>query len=147
MNLEYGIQHCDAEFHDLEMKELEPTKGQIWVTFRPLDMPTRPRHIYVALKGEWGFVDLTFTRSLTRLFAPVVQPLLCDDMTLVQTGKSAAIRIRVLGFKVREPHEIAMPKVRLAFSACVRLIQFYRAHREVLNQLSAESFPLAPLVY
>lgn len=104
-------------------------------------MPTRPRRIYISLKGDRGFIDLTFTPSLARLFSPWVNPLLERDMTVHQTGKSAAIRIVVEGFKVSEPDGTALSKVRVAFAASVRLVQFYRHNRETLNHVASESLP------
>jgi hypothetical protein len=86
-------------------------------------------------------MDLTFTGSAAHLFSPLVQPHLENDMTVHQTGKSAAIRIRVEGFKVSEPPDTVLPKVRAAFAACVRLIRFYRQNREVLDKAASESVP------
>jgi hypothetical protein len=138
-NAAYEI--ATKEFPDLEMKPLELTKGSTWITIRPLDMPTHPRHIYISLKGDRGFIDLTFTSSLARLFSPLVNPLLERDMTVHQTGKSAAIRIVVDGFKISEPDGTALSKVRVAFAASVRLVQFYRHNRETLNSVASESLP------
>lgn len=129
------------EFPDLEMQPLELTKDSTWINFRPQDMPTRPRRIYVSFKGDRGFMDLTFTDSAARLLSPLVQPHLENDMTVHQTGKSAAIRIRVEGFKVSEPFDTLLPKVRAAFAACVRLIRFYRQNRENLDKAASESVP------
>ena len=138
-NTAYDI--ATTEFPDLEMKPLELTKDSTWINIRPLGMPTRPRRVYISLKGDRGFIDLTFTSSLARLFSPLVKPLLENDMTVHQTGKSAAVRIVVEGFKVSEPEGAALSKVRAAFAASVRLVQFYRQHRETLNNAAAESLP------
>jgi hypothetical protein len=129
------------EFLDLEMKPLKLTKDSSWVNFRPRDMPTRPRRIYVSFKGGRGFMDLTFTDSLAPLFFPLVKPLLDDDMTVHQTGKSAAIRLEVEGFSVTEPDEAVLSNLRAAFTACVRLVRFYRRNHEVLNKAASESLP------
>ena len=91
--------------------------------------------------GDHGFMDLTFTGSLARLFSPLVRAVLEDDMTVHQTGKSAAIRIGVEGFRVSLPDEALMSKVRAAFAACVRLIRFYRQNREILDKAASESLP------
>jgi hypothetical protein len=127
------------EFPELEMKPLELTKDSTWINFSPLDMLKGPRRIYVSFKGDRGFMDLTFTGSLARLFSPLVKPLLEDDMTVHQTGKSAAIRIQVEGFKVSD--EAALPKIHAAFAACVRLIKFYRQNKDLLDKISADSLP------
>jgi hypothetical protein len=132
---------ADKDFRELEMQPLELTKDSTWITFRPDDMPTRPRHIYVSFKGDRGFMDLTFTGCAARLFSPLVQPHLENDMTVHQTRKSAAIRIRVEGFKVSEPLDTVLPKVRAAFAACVRLIRFYRQNCKILDKAALESVP------
>jgi hypothetical protein len=129
------------EFPDLEMQTLELTKDSTWINFRPQDMPARPRRIYVSFKGDRGFMDLTFTGSAARLFSPLVHPYLENDMTVHQTGKSAAIRIRVEGFEVSEPLGTVLPKVRAAFTACVRLIRFYRQNCKILDKAASESVP------
>jgi hypothetical protein len=46
-------------------------------------------------------------------------------MTVHQTVASAAIRIETEGFKVADGIEAGLPKVRKAFEASVRLIEFY----------------------
>jgi hypothetical protein len=129
------------DFPDLEMKPLHVTKGSTWITFRPLDMPTQPRLIYVSFKGDCGFMDLTFASCLARLTLPLVRPVLSEEMSVLQTGKSAAIRIVVEPIKICEPYEAEMTKVRVAFEACVRLIRFYRQNREILTQAVAASLP------
>lgn len=138
-NAAYEI--ATKEFPDLEMKPLELTKDSTWINIRPFDMPTRPRRIYVSLKGDRGFIDLTFTSSLARLLSPLVGPLLENDMSVHQTGKSAALRIVVEGFKVSEPKGAALSKVRAAFAASVRLVKFYRQHRDALNTAASDSLP------
>ena len=120
---------ASREFHALEMKPLNLTKDLTWINFRPQDMPTLPKRIYISFKGDRGFMDLTFSDSLAHELIHLVRPLLDPDMTVHQTGKSAAIRIAVDGFKVSESPATAMPKVRAAFIACERLINFYRDHR------------------
>ncbi len=129
------------EFPDLEMRFPEFSKDSTWINFRPLDMPTRPRRIYISFKGDRGYMDLTFTGSLARMFFPLVQPILEDDMTVHQTGKSTAIRIEVEGFKAAMPDETILSKVREGFTACVHLIQFYRKNREILDKAASESLP------
>jgi hypothetical protein len=138
-NAAYDI--ATKEFSDLEMRPPELSKDSTWINIRPQDMPTLPRRIYVSLKGDRGFMDLTFTASLARLFSPLVTPLLEDGMTVHQTGRSAAIRIVVEGFKVSEPEETVLSKVRVAFAACVRLVRFYRNNQKTLDKAASESLP------
>jgi hypothetical protein len=130
-----------SEFPDLEMKRPNNTKGETWITFHPLGFPTRPRYTYVLLKGSKGFVDLTFTGTLARIFSPLVRQLLEDDMEIYQTGKSAAIRLVTYGFEVAEPDDTVMAKVRAAFAAAVKLIRFYRQNRDALDRAASESLP------
>lgn len=133
------------EFPDLEMKPLTVTKDSTWINFRPLDMPTRPRRIYISFKGDRGFMDLTFTACLARLFLPGIKPILADDMTVHQTGKSTAIRIQVDAFEVRDLDDSVRTQIRGAFAACVRLVQFYRKNRQILDQAASLSIQdLAP---
>jgi len=129
------------ESPDLEMQPPKFTKGETWVSFRPLDMPTQPRRIYVNCKGGFGHVDLTFSACLARLFAPRVMGVLEKDMLVQQTGKAAAIRIEVPSFEVCEPNDAVLTKVHAAFGACVRLVRFYRQSRMLLNEAAAASVP------
>ncbi|GJD42012.1 hypothetical protein [Methylobacterium bullatum] len=121
------------EFPILEMKPLKVTKDSTWINFRPRDMPTMPHRIYVSVKGERGYMDLTFSDAQVDLFHGKVAHLLDPDMSVHKTGKSSAIRLQTDGFMPREGLEAAIPKARAAFAACARLIRFYRAHRAELD--------------
>ncbi len=136
---ETAYEIATKEFPELNMREPKVSKDCAWITFRPQDMPTQPRWVYVSMKGDRGFMDLTFGRCLSHLLSPQVSPLLDSDMTIHQTGKSAAIRIRIDGFKVSEINDDARCKLRGAFAACVRLIRFYRQHREKLDLAASKS--------
>lgn len=129
------------EFPDLEMQEPKFTKDQTWVSFRPLGMPTQPRRIYVDCKGAFGHVDLKFSACLARVFAPKVSAVLETDMYVQQTGRATAIRIEVSSFEICELNDVVLTKVRAAFSACVRLVRFYRQNRMLLNDAAAASLP------
>jgi hypothetical protein len=129
------------EFPDLEMQPPKFTKGQTWTAFRPLGMPTQPRRIYIDCKGAFGHIDLTFSACLARLFAPRVAAVLEKDMYVRQKGKAAAIGIEVPSFEICEWDDAVLMKVRAAFSACVRLIQFYRQNSTLLNEAAAASLP------
>jgi hypothetical protein len=136
-----AFQIATTEFPDLEMQPPNFTKGQTWVTFRPLDMPTQPRRVCINAKCDRGYMDLTFSTCLARLFAPLVTPILGSEMYVQQTGKAAAIRIEVPSFKICEPDDAVLTKVRGAFEACVRLIHFYRQNGEILDKAAAASVP------
>ncbi|HYA17254.1 MAG TPA: hypothetical protein VEF06_07300 [Bryobacteraceae bacterium] len=129
------------EFPELEMKPLTVTKDSTWIEFRPKDMPSLPRRIYISFKGDRGFMDLTFSACTAYLFQPRIAALLEPDMTVHQTGKAAAVRIKTDPVLVREVDELARQRLREAFAACVRLIRFYRTNRERLMSAAAESLP------
>jgi hypothetical protein len=128
-----------TEFPILELKPLNLTKDSSWITVRPRDLPTTRVWTYVSLKGDRGYIDLTFTGSSAAAFSETVTPLLKPGMSIHPTGKSAAIRIEVEGFKPREPLTTGIPKVRQAFAACAGLIGFYRTYRQQLDQAARES--------
>lgn len=121
------------EFPVLEMKRLKVTKDSTWITFRPRDMPTTPRHVYVSVKGDRGQMDLTFSGVTAQRFHEAVKHLLDADMSIHQTSASAAIRLEVSGFRIADGVEVGLPRVRSAFSSCGRLIEFYRHNREALD--------------
>jgi hypothetical protein len=129
------------EFPELEMKQPCLTKDSTWINFRPLDMPTHPRRVYVSFKGDHGFIDLTFTACVAHLFQPQVKSFLESGMSVHQTGKSAVIRVNVDPFIVCEPDEPVLSKVRAAFAASAQLIHFYRENREPLSSAAVTSVP------
>jgi hypothetical protein len=131
-----------TEFPILELKPLKLTKGSTWITVRPGDLPTAPLWTYVSLKGDRGYIDLTFTGSSAAVFFEEVSTLLEPGMYIHQTGKSAAIRIEVEGFKTHEPLPVGIPKVRQAFAAAANLIAFYRNHRQWLDQAARNAVPV-----
>lgn len=131
-----------AEFPTLEMKPLRVTKGSTWINLRPRDMPTMPKRIYISLKGDRGFVDLTFTRTTAHRFHQQVKAMLTDGMSIHQTGEAAAIRIETDGFAVTDESELGLSRVRSAFSASARLIEFYRENRDELDRAARQATPI-----
>jgi hypothetical protein len=132
---------ASREFPELEMKARTFTKNQTWIDFRPTGMPSRPIRVAVSLKGGWGVVDLTFSGILSRSFSPLVMPLLEENMTAHQTGKSAAIRLEVESFTVSQVDDSALLRLRKAFEACVHLTRFYYSHRKELDDAALNSLP------
>lgn len=120
------------DFPELEMKPPNFTKGSSWITFRPQDLPTRPKSVQIEFKCRMGHVDLTFSSTDFAAFKQKVDPLLEAGMSAHKTGKSAAVRISVEAFRVSEPDEAALANVRAGFDASKRLINFYRRHRGIL---------------
>ena len=131
-----------TEFPILELKPLNLTKDSTWIVIRPRDLPTAPLWTYVLLKGDRGYIDLTFTGSDAAAFFEDISALLEAGMSIHQTGKSAAIRIEVEGFKTHEPLPMGIPKVRQAFAAAASLISFYRNHRQRLDQAARKAVPV-----
>ena len=127
------------EFPILEMKELSMTKDSTWIVLRPRDMPTMPKTTNIALKGNHGHIDLTFGNTIAHLLAAKVGEILSDDMTIHQTGASAAIRLQAPPFSIGEGLDTGVPKVRAAFVAAKRLIEFYREHRNRLDRAALEA--------
>lgn len=128
-----------SEFPILEMKPLKVSKGCNWITFRPRDIPTQPRQVYVSAKGERGQIDLTFGGVTAHRFHELVSDLLEPDMTVHQTSASTAVRLEVGGFQISDGVKAGMPRVRAAFEACERLIRFYRLHRVELVAASDQA--------
>ena len=137
---------ANKDFPDLEMKPPKFASRQVWIGFRPQEMPTLPRRVYVDLKADRGFADLTFGGILCRLFAPLVSTFLEKDMTAHQASKSTVIRLTFAPFGISDFDSKAEEHVRAAFTACTRLICFYREHRHALDLAASVSLPepLAP---
>lgn len=132
-----------TEFSQLEMKRLKVTKNSTWITFRPRDLPTMPKHVYVSLKGDRGHIDLTFGKTTAYLFKSGIAHLLDPDMSVHQTSASAAIRIETPGFKITEGIVTGLPKVRAAFDASSRLLALYRSARAELDQQAKVATPFS----
>jgi hypothetical protein len=69
-------------------------------------------------------------------------PLLESDMAIHQTAAASAIRIETHGFQPADGIPMGIPRVREAFAAAQRLIEFYRLHRAVLDRAAYEATPL-----
>ena len=122
------------QFLSLELKPLRLTKDSSWITVRPQIMPTQPVWTYISLKADRGFADLTFTGVPASSFTEASPAPLGTGMTVHQTGKSAAIRLRFDGFLPSEPLATALPKVRNAFAASAALVGFYADNKEALDR-------------
>ena len=122
------------DFPELEMRAPKLTKGSSWLTFRPQDLPTQPRSVLVEFKCRMGQVDLTFSNTDFAAFKQKIDSVLGDGMSVHKTGTSTAVRIGVEAFKVSVPDEAALIKVRAGFAASVRLINFYRNNRQLLEE-------------
>jgi hypothetical protein len=130
------------EFPILEMKRLKLTKGSTWITLRPRDFPTMPKYARVDLKGGHGNVDLTFADTTAHQFHAAIQNLLRPQMSVHQTGASAAIRVETPRFGVSEGFSEAAPKIKAAFEAASHLIGFYCQFQKELNEGAAAATPI-----
>lgn len=128
---------AEREFPILEMKPRDLTKNSAWITLRPADMPTKPKLIYIDLKGYRGHVDLLFTKTSFPVFSSLIAPLLEEGMVPAPASASCAVRLKTPAFTVQEGLDFGLPKVRDAFAAAERLVLFYRRNREALDKIAA----------
>jgi hypothetical protein len=129
------------EFLILAMKRLKAAKDQTWADFRPHDMPTRPKRVYIRLKGYPGYVDLTFSNTTAHEFHRKVGSYLSGSMGIHQTAGAAAIRLEVPRFAIAEGLKEGLPKLRQALIASQELIKFYREHRTLLDRAAPDATP------
>ena len=97
---------------------------------------------YIHHKAPNGCVDLTFPNTNSDLLKASA-PFLEDEMTIEQTGKSSAIRLRVSPIMQYENFELERPKVEQAFAAVTKLLSFYDREGARLHPIlaSAASVP------
>jgi hypothetical protein len=86
------------EFPELEMRKPDFARNATWVVFRPKDFPS---HVHVDLKGNKGFIDLTFSGVSFARFEHAVSHLLQDGMSVHQAGRSAVVRFHVSHYSWR----------------------------------------------
>jgi hypothetical protein len=126
-----------SEFSELEMKVPKFAKGRTWAHFRSQGMP---RKVCVCLLGEEGRVELAFANALLQDFQIQVASLLEDGMTLHKNGLTTVIRLQVRPLRIPD---LDKDKTRKALAACTKLVDFYKAHQDELDQAAAKS-PLNP---
>jgi hypothetical protein len=133
---------ASRDFPILEMRKPRFTKDQTWLSLRPRTLPMQPKQIQVLIKGDRGYVDLTFSNTTAHLFASAVTATLLDDMTVHQTAAAAAIRIETPGFRVTDGIVEGIPKVRSAFAAAERLVRLYLENRATLDRAAESATPV-----
>jgi hypothetical protein len=138
---EAAYQLAVHEFPILEMRRLKAAKNNTWADFRPRDMPTQPKRVYIRLKGNRGYVDLTFSSTTAHEFATKLGSSLSVGMTIHQTAGAAAIRLEVPSFAIADGLKEGLPKLRQALIASQELIRFYREHRTRLDRAAADATP------
>ena len=129
------------EFPILEMKRPALTKDSVWIVLRPRDLPTMPKRVSIELKGKNGHVDLTFANTTSHAFHPLVRDLLRPGMTVHQTAAATAIRLTAPAFLVADGIPDGLPKVKAAFAAAARLIEFYRSFATDLDRHAKAATP------
>jgi hypothetical protein len=127
------------DFPQLEMRPQKLTKESVWFTLNPHDFPRRSKRVVIEFKGHLGQIDLTFGETAAYRFQPLVAHLLDPDMTVHQTGQSAAIRLVTPVISIADGILVGLPKVRAAFEASSRLIALYRLARVELDQRAAKA--------
>ena len=100
-----------------------------------------PKNTYISLRGGVGEVSLLIGNTIAHKLSSTVLPIVYADMTLRQASASAAISIETRAFTVSDGVEQGMPKVREAFGAARRLIEFYRQHRDTIVHAANQATP------
>jgi hypothetical protein len=114
------------------MRKPDFARNATWVVFRPQDFPNR---VHVDLKGNKGFIDLTFSEASYETLEEIASCLLTDDMSVHQAGRSAVIRLRVSPLQVPDLGPNTESELREVFQNCSRLIALYRDHRSELDRV------------
>lgn len=133
------------EFGILDMKKQVLTKDSTWITLRPGFMPTGRKQVSIMIKGDRGFVDLTFSNTDAAKFRVAVKSLLEPGMAVCQTTGWAAIRIEVPAFRILDGIEFGLPKVRVVLAAAAKLARLYQQHRPLMDQAVLEATPTGAL--
>ena len=124
----------------VNMKSPGPSwKGETWFRIKSRLLQ---KDAYIHHKAPNGCVDLTFPDTNSDLLKTTA-PFLEDEMTIEQTGKSSAIRLKVSPIMKFEDFELERPKVEQAFAAVTRLLNFYDREGARLHPIlaSAASVP------
>jgi hypothetical protein len=118
---------ASKEFPELEMREPEAKPaGASWIEFRPTALGQR-RRIYHKLDSAVADLQLDDAASFVESLRSNLQCLLADDTKVVQTGKSASVRIEVPHLdRFREFNE-QLDKARAGLRAAYRLLFLSRA--------------------
>lgn len=88
-----------------------------------------PRNVSVYHKAPFGAVDLAFNQTDVSTLQKL-EDLLETDMSLVQTGHSASIRVRVPEIKIFNDFDQEIPKIEESLGAVSRLILFFQQKRQ-----------------
>jgi len=111
-------------------------KGDTWFDFR--SRIRLPKGAYINHKASMGVVDLTFPHTDVGELDHL-KPHLEPNMTQVQTGKSAAVRLeipKIVGF---DDFDRERKSVEISFEAVRRLLNWYIRERVHFNTALSES--------
>lgn len=128
---------CFQEFfadrsQDVHMRE----PGRAWSgeTWFRIKSPLLQQGTYIHHKAPHGCVDLTIPNTNAELLKGAA-PFLENEMTIEQTGKSSAIRLKVSPIMQFENFEQERSKVEQAFASVRQLISFYNRERARLQSI------------
>ncbi|MFQ5931532.1 MAG: hypothetical protein ACE5MM_03905 [Nitrospiraceae bacterium] len=115
---------ASAEFPELRMQ----TPGDLpakstWACFNRTGLP---KGIVIFHKLEKGFVDLSFSATLSSDLAAAYSEVLEGDMEIHQTNKSSVVRMEVPIVDAYEAFDGQTGNVRTCLEAAKRLLNFYR---------------------
>jgi len=114
--------------------------GEIWIK---IWSSLLPQGSYVHHKSDRGFVDLTFPDTNVATLNELTQ-FRDADLTPVQTGKSAAIRIRVLPIRNFNDFDEVQAKAKEAFIAVRCLLNFYVQEKAKFQEVLKRQAETAP---
>ncbi|MEE9140086.1 MAG: hypothetical protein V3U18_04850 [Alphaproteobacteria bacterium] len=104
--------------------------GGTWPCFRNIGLT---KGVVIYHKAEQGFVDLSFSSAASEDVSGATESLLDEDMVVVQTGKSAVVRIVVPALNCSAPFQTQEEQVRMGLRAAQRLLEFYRKNARQLS--------------
>lgn len=114
---------------DLIMNKPKPSySGETWFT---LNHSKLQNFAYIYHKSERGFVDLTFRNTIAEDMHQI-EPLLEKEMSIQQTGKSTAIRIKVSSIDDFKDFDIQIDNLNKAFNAAMQLIAFFQKEKRLI---------------
>lgn len=110
----------EINFPKLQLSKQVGPRGSsaIWATFN-----TDYKEIKIYHKSDKGFIDLTFSNygDKTKELRDKLITIIDDDMIIVKTSKSAAIRLKVNPIDFNNNFELVKDDVHKAFEAIERL--------------------------
>jgi len=117
---------CNASYPELVMPPPGPRPaGSGWLYLKAKALPQGVCFIH---KLATGLMDLSFSGTSAEVLAAKLQGALAPDMQVVQTGKSAVIRIEIPKVDRFCPFGSEREKVDAGFQAAMRILAVVRAN-------------------